>query len=528
MWTLLNKLQKNLAWAIPISMVLGIAFGVLFDASSLKNFIIPVTFVMVYPMMVTLNVRSVLSGKDVRLQVFTQVVNFVAIPIAAFYIGRLFLSGDDPRYGLWAVGLFLIGVLPTSGMTISWTGFARGNKEAATKMVIFGLVIGSLAAPIYTKYFMGAVIDVNILHMFKQIALFVFVPMIAGIITQETLKRKYGMQIWNERLKPKFPPFSAVGVIMIAFVAMSLKARSIVANPFDLLQIILPLLVFYILTYLVLSIIGRLFFKREDAIAMVFGVVMRDLSIALAIAMTAFGQEGMTIALLISLAYVIQIQSAAWYVRWVDFIFGKAKGAVKSSPPLNARKEAQNQELSVSSVNVLTDQSEPLNEHLLPAFHRILYATDMSETAKHAMRHACVLGQITNGIVNVLHVIPDMLEELSLGTSTDLKDLASESARDELNQKGIITAKNAVKSRISEMHEQVEGETGNCPVNMDDVIIKVGNPVQNIISTAKEGQYDLIVMGTHGHGKIGQAIIGSVADEVIRTCEKPVLVVRLP
>jgi predicted Na+-dependent transporter len=56
---------------------------------------------------------------------------------------------------------------------------------------------------------------------------------------------------------------------------------------------------------------------------MVFGVVMRDLSIALAIAMTAFGQQGMTIALLIALAYVVQIQSAAWYVRFVGKIFGQ-------------------------------------------------------------------------------------------------------------------------------------------------------------------------------------------------------------
>jgi len=69
-------------------------------------------------------------------------------------------------------------------------------------------------------------------------------------------------------------------------------------------------------------LIGKYFFKRGDAIAMVFGVVMRDLSIALAIAMTAFKEQGMTIALLISLAYVIQIQSAAWYIKIVPKIFG--------------------------------------------------------------------------------------------------------------------------------------------------------------------------------------------------------------
>lgn len=330
MWKVLSKLQKNLVWAIPISMAIGVLYGVSFNAAPLKRFIIPVTFIMVYPMMVTLNVKSIFSGKDAKLQVFTQLVNFIIIPIMAFLVGKAFLGGADPRYGLWAVGLFLIGVLPTSGMTISWTGFAKGNKEAAMKMVIFGLVIGSLAAPVYTKFFMGAVVDVQMLHMFKQIALFVFVPMIVGLLTQTILKRKYGEKDWNQKIKPKFPPFSALGVILIAFLAMSLKAKGIVANPGDILIIVIPLLVFYLLTYILLSILGKVLFKREDAIAMVFGVVMRDLSIALAIAMTAFGKEGSTIALLIALAYVIQIQSAAWYVKLANKIFNK-KGVSEAS-----------------------------------------------------------------------------------------------------------------------------------------------------------------------------------------------------
>lgn len=324
MFKVLSMLQKNLVWAIPISMTLGLVFGYFFNADPLKQFIIPVTFIMVYPMMATLNVKSVFKGEDFKLQVTTQVVNFVLIPIIAYFTGKLFFSGGPEKYALWAVGLFLIGVLPTSGMTISWTGFARGNKEAAIKMVIFGLIIGALAAPIYTKVFMGATIEVNMLHMFKQIAFFVFVPLIAGLTTQSVLKKKYGEQYWNKRLKPKFPPVSASGVILIAFVAMSLKAKSIIANPGDILIILAPLAVFYLVSYVLLSLVGRLFFHRGDAIAMVFGVVMRDLSIALAIAMTAFGKQGITIALLIALAYVIQIQSAAWYVKLVDWIFGKA------------------------------------------------------------------------------------------------------------------------------------------------------------------------------------------------------------
>ncbi|MEJ2058434.1 MAG: bile acid:sodium symporter [Desulfofustis sp.] len=330
MLTTLKFLQKNLVYVIPISMLCGLlGGGYLFDARPLKQLIIPITFIMVYPMMVTLNTRSIFKGHDFKLQITTQLINFIIIPVIVFSIGKIFLGGAAEKYGLWAVGLFLIGVLPASGMTISWTGFAKGNKEAATKMLVFGLIIGAMAAPVYTKVFMGATVDVDMLHMFQQISIFVFVPLFAGILTQRYLVRRHGQNVWMEVYKPKFPPISALGVTLIAFVAMSLKAKNILANPGDILTIILPLIVFYLVSYSFLTVAGRMFFRREDAIAMVFGVVMRDLSIALAIAMTAFKEQGMTIALLISLAYVIQIQSAAWYVKLVPFLFGSTRSTAE-------------------------------------------------------------------------------------------------------------------------------------------------------------------------------------------------------
>lgn len=332
MWKALSLVQKNLLWFIPVSMACGLLFGYRLDASALKQGIIPVTFIMVYPMMVALDMGTIFKGRDHRIQITTQLINFVLIPLLAYFTGRLFFSGPEEKYGLYAVGLFLIGVLPTSGMTISWTGLAKGNKEAAIKMVVFGLIIGALAAPLYTKVFMGATIDVDMLHMFQQIALFVFIPLILGFLTQHYGQKRVGRQVWNQRIKPRFPPFSALGVVLIAFLAMALKARQIIQNPGDIVTIIAPLLVFYAVSYLVLSIVGRLFFGRREAVAMVFGVVMRDLSIALAIAMTAFGKQGLTIALLISLAYVVQIQSAAWYVRIVDRIFGSSEMAGTGLP----------------------------------------------------------------------------------------------------------------------------------------------------------------------------------------------------
>lgn len=330
MWKALAFIQKNLTWAIPISIFFGFIYGTSFDAAPLKSLIVPVTFLMIYPMMVTMNIKSVFKGSDKKLQITAQLCNFVLIPLVAYFIGAYFFGGSLESHGLWAVGLFLIGLLPTSGMTISWTGFAKGNKEAATKMVVFGMVLGAMVAPVYTKLFMGATVDVNILHMFKQIAIFVVIPLIVGIGTQLFLKKKYGTEKWMKTIKPKFPPFSALGVVFIAFLAMSLKAKTLVSNPGDILVMAGPIVLFYVVSYILLTLIGKALFNREDAIAMVFGVVMRNLSIALAIAITAFGKEGATIALLISLAYVIQIQSATWYIKFVDRIFGE-KTAPKSS-----------------------------------------------------------------------------------------------------------------------------------------------------------------------------------------------------
>lgn len=521
MWKALSKLQKNLVWSIPASMALGLLYGYFFDADPLKQFIIPVTFVMVYPMMATLNVKSMFKGKDYKLQLTTQLINFVLIPLLAYYTGKLFFAGGPEKYGLWAVGLFLIGVLPTSGMTISWTGFAKGNKEAAIKMVVFGLVIGALAAPLYTKVFMGATVEVDMLHMFRQIALFVFVPLFAGLATQYLLKRKYGEKVWNASIQPKFPPFSALGVTLIAFVAMSLKARNIIANPGDILTILAPLTFFYVVSYVLLSIAGKIFFTRGDAVAMVFGVVMRDLSIALAIAMTAFGKQGVTIALLIALAYVVQIQSAAWYVRFVKVIFGKR---LDSQQPPQEKRLAE----GMAMVRTLPQRVAVDDVAMVADIRKILYATDLSETAKHAVGYACSIGHRFQAEVTVLNVIPDILDELSTEAGIDFAEHMGKEEWKDFNRKGIDAAKQAIHRRIRETSNRVTREIPHCPLNEEKVMVAVGNPVKQIVSVAQKGDYDLVIMGTHGHGKLEKAIVGSVAIEVIRTCSKPVMVVRLP
>ena len=318
MMKLIRTVSSHLIIAIPVMMLAGFAYGLLADAAWLKHLIVPFTFLMVYPMMVTLKVRAVFQGGDVKAQVLTQAINFGVIPFLALAAGAAFFA-DRPYM---ALGLLLAGLVPTSGMTISWTGFAKGNMSAAVKMTVIGLILGSLATPFYVQSLMGASIEINLGAVFRQILFIVFLPMVLGYATQRVLIKRHGQAEFQRRIGLRFPPFSTLGVLGIVFVALALKARTIAAAPEVLLDILVPLLLLYGLNYLLSTVVGRLFLPRGDAIALVYGSVMRNLSIALAIAINAFGAHGSDAALVIAMAYVVQVQSAAWYVRLTPTLFG--------------------------------------------------------------------------------------------------------------------------------------------------------------------------------------------------------------
>ncbi len=322
MWKILIGINKNLVAAIPVMMTAGFICGLTVEPDlvrQLKQLIMPLTFLMVYPMMVTLNIRHLREGiKNVRLQLLTQFVNFAVIPFLAYGLGLYFFR-DQPYM---ALGLLLASLLPTSGMTISWTGFAKGNMGAAINMTVIGLTLGSLATPLYVQALMGAKVDVNLMLVVQQIVYIVFIPMLLGYFTRTALIGRYSMPVFKKDLAPRFPALSTIGVLGIVFVALALKARTIAADPAILAAIFVPLCIIYAVNFVLGTVLGKLLFSRGDAIALVYGTVMRNLSIALAISINAFGPEGADAALVIAASYIIQVQSAAWYVKLTDVVFG--------------------------------------------------------------------------------------------------------------------------------------------------------------------------------------------------------------
>lgn len=159
-------------------------------------------------------------------------------------------------------------------------------------------------------------------------------------------------------------------------------------------------------------------------------------------------------------------------------------------------------------------------------FSKILYATDLSETAKEAARYALSLANEYGADLTVIHVIPDLVEEMSAGMGYDL---VSHFGQDKLNsfyEEGLEENKKAVVERIQKICQNAGNELGNCTVQQK-VEVTIGHPVEEIVKMATEGGYDLVVLGTHGHSMLDDLLLGSVARGVVKKCPMPVLTVRL-
>ncbi len=309
--TLLRWISHHLVTSILIGMVAGYALGLLFDTSAMRSYVTLLSFFMVYPMMVPLNYASLKERGNIKLQVITQAVNFIYLPFLAYLFGVWFFP-DALSYRL---GLLLIALLPTSGMTVSWTVMAKGNVKEAIRMIVIGLILGGLLTPLLVNAYLGATIDLNFAQILSQIISIVFIPMTLGFFTQLILMRRYGAARFAKEIKSLFPPFSTLALVLLITLVMSLRARIIANNPTIILQLLIPLSLGYLVMMLSLHVLGKRLFNYEDRMAFMNGTMIRSLSVALAIALSVF-ESGVEISLIIALAYIIQVQLAAGYVKW--------------------------------------------------------------------------------------------------------------------------------------------------------------------------------------------------------------------
>ncbi|MDJ0720082.1 MAG: universal stress protein [Desulfobacterales bacterium] len=165
---------------------------------------------------------------------------------------------------------------------------------------------------------------------------------------------------------------------------------------------------------------------------------------------------------------------------------------------------------------------------------RILYATDLSENARYAMAYAVSLANTYCAQIVILHVIDETPDYVDAGVEgyigADEWEAIKKRNLDETRK--TLTGKKRGNRMVREVLERfcqnLRPGTNDHEVAMDETVIKMGNPVAQILETAEEKNCDLIVMGTHGRGALVDTMMGSTTNRVSRRSRIPVLSVRLP
>jgi nucleotide-binding universal stress UspA family protein len=160
----------------------------------------------------------------------------------------------------------------------------------------------------------------------------------------------------------------------------------------------------------------------------------------------------------------------------------------------------------------------------IPSINKILYATDLSENSRHAFAYAAGIANRHGAAVTIVFVI----EELSRYTTDLISVFAGDEEWKKIRKRKEEDVVDIIKKRIEDFCAQTSSEFPECPFITENIIVKVGEPSQVIVNEANHGDFDMVVMGTHGHSTLAGVMMGSTARRTLRRCKKPVLTVRLP
>ncbi len=165
-------------------------------------------------------------------------------------------------------------------------------------------------------------------------------------------------------------------------------------------------------------------------------------------------------------------------------------------------------------------------------YKKILYTTDLSESGRFAFPYAASIAHRFDANLTVLHVIEDEdFERFLVG-------YGSEEIWEEIKSRNFQEAKEmlvrrkhddtAIRSIIDQYCQETMDECDDHPYVTYDIKIKNGNEVEGIVQEAHSGNYDLVVIGKHGKNPIADALMGNTARRVVRRCNVPVMVVKVP